>query len=305
MFHKKNYLKSAKNTELREKQSPYKEIVYKRSKSAIKTKDRRKIANEMTTDVNINLECTKNKRGSIPLGIPLSSSHKSSNIFLDKTEYSDMEVDCPATVAIHSSQEGLAMKALVISMWKNRYMNLILRLRQLNNFRRKVMLKSTIHFVKECGDSLLKDLNNNYRRFDTHFRGSCILQASLLSKKCSDRTSRNFIRILNIVAYSKFKPIKATKTGFRMAELIFRNPIEANTFLDYHTHQLEKELGINFSIPTCSLFKKVIIRDWELSIPKLIETIADKTNIMSIERMSRKYLNKDNNTFCKLTPIIL
>lgn len=62
----------------------------------------------MTTDVNINLECTKNKRGSIPLGIPLSSSHKSSDIFLDKTEYSDMEVDRPATVAIHSSQEGIS-----------------------------------------------------------------------------------------------------------------------------------------------------------------------------------------------------
>ncbi|XP_070511583.1 uncharacterized protein [Cardiocondyla obscurior] len=154
--------------------------------------------------------------------------------------------------------------------------------------------------LKNKKPTLVKDIKElglstkaNKTRFEYPHRGDFVVSASLCDESCTSRGQANFLKIVNAIAKTNYKPSKIIKTGFKTVDLFFNNMESANKIL--------RDTKISSTLKCAILNRNVtsrgVIADWDDNIMNLGEVIDYKENIVSLERMIRNRYNVTEKRF--------
>lgn len=103
----------------------------------------------------------------------------------------------------------------------------------------------------------------------------------------------------------KVKELK--QCGVSMAELKFRNIIEANDCLKIGRDSME-DRQIRYSVPGRVQRVRGVISDWESDVPlhELYQALDEKARVIKIEKMKRRYMDEETKeSKFKFTNLIL
>lgn len=132
------------------------------------------------------------------------------------------------------------------------------------------------------------------QRFPSNHQGEIIISAALNAESCKIRGVNNLVKIVDKVSRYKWKPVKVIKTGFNTANLYYDKVSAANEILDAQLKENRCDKDISYKIAITKYKKKGVISGWDLPIENLWEAIDEKEKIDSMERMTKKVYNKQN-----------
>lgn len=169
--------------------------------------------------------------------------------------------------------------------------------------------------IKKNGTMLYEDmtLKESEKKFieekcyKSDHKGEIIVQARIIEKYITKSTINNMIRIAREVNREGIKMRGIKRCGLATAELRFGNIIEINKCLNLGRRNKE-ENQVRYDIPGRMLRVKGVISDWDYSVPihELAEAMDDKRGLIQMERMKRRYIDKETKeSKIRLTNLII
>lgn len=122
------------------------------------------------------------------------------------------------------------------------------------------------------------------------------MEASLSPSAKTSCKETNKVKMLNYVYEKGYKVIEINNSRFGRLDLFFDNFQEANRcLLDKKSGRLEKT--VEFIIPNRIKRCKGVITDWglEASLHDLVDSMVETSNILEIERLKRRVLDKESS----------
>lgn len=145
-----------------------------------------------------------------------------------------------------------------------------------------------------------ESLTKNDIKYSEEYKGEYKVTARLSRANTVLTRERNIVKIVNELRKERITPKQIRQMGYNSVELIFNNREEANNCIirDRETDSNGEIKRIEFYKTERNKIYKGVIKDWDRSMTRmeLVDAIDDKSRIISMERISRRYYDREEKT---------
>lgn len=158
----------------------------------------------------------------------------------------------------------------------------------------KMILENGKWYYEEDLTEKVEGKGRYKNKYQLNHKGEILLELNVEKRYKLKNKLLNNLKIASFIHKEKIRAENMKAIGFNKTEVKFRNIIEANRCLDVVNKQQDKK--IEARIPGRMSRRKGVITEWEHEMPlhELAEALDnDKNNVIQIERMKRRYYNKE------------
>lgn len=129
--------------------------------------------------------------------------------------------------------------------------------------------------------------------YKSSHRGDILVQAKIKEKYKDKSKTNNMIKIAREVNRAGLRTRGIKSCGLAIADIRFGNIIDANKCLNLGKDREDSQ--VDYSIPKRIMRIKGVISDWDKGVPihELAEAMDNKEGLLQIEKMKRRYMDKD------------